>query len=72
VGDKGVYAIKKGELDRAHEEGMLHPFTLNPFVARHRSRLAALDRLLSYMHSKPGVRFGTLSQVVMAPKARLK
>jgi len=63
VGDSDVYEIYKGEFDRAYEEGTLFLPTMHPFVTGHRSRLAALDRLVTYMQSKPGVWFGTLQQV---------
>jgi len=72
VGDSDVYEIYKGEFDQAYEEGTLFLLTMHPFVTGHRSRLAALDRLVTYMQSKPGVWFGTLSQVAMAAKAQLK
>ena len=72
VGDSDVYEIYKGEFDQAYEEGTLFLLTMHPFVTGHRSRLAALDRLVTYMQSKPGVWFGTLSQVAMAAKAQLR
>ena len=72
VGDTDVYEIYKGEFDRAYEEGTMFVLTMHPFVTGHRSRLAALDRLVTYMQSKPGVWFGTLSQVATASKAQLK
>ena len=72
VGDSEVYEIYKGEFDRAYEEGTLLVLTMHPFVTGHRSRLAALDRLVTYMQSKPGVWFGTLSQVAGAAKAQLQ
>ncbi|MGO8790279.1 MAG: hypothetical protein ACLQVL_23255 [Terriglobia bacterium] len=72
VGDSDVYEIYKGEFDQAYEEGTLFLLTMPPVVTGHRSRLAALDRLVTYMQSKPGVWFGTLSQVATAAKAQLK
>ena len=55
VGDSDVYEIYKGEFDRAYEEGTMFLLTMHPFVTGHRSRLTALDRLVAYMQSKPGV-----------------
>ena len=72
VGDSDVYEIYKGEFDGAYEEGTLFLLTMHPFVTGHRSRLAALDRLVAYMQSKPGVWFGTLSEVATAAKAQLR
>ena len=36
---------------------------MHPHYMGHRSRAAALDRLISYMKSKPGVWFATHEQV---------
>jgi peptidoglycan-N-acetylglucosamine deacetylase len=72
VGDSDVYGIYQGEFDRAYQEGTLFLLTMHPFVTGHRSRLAALDRLVAYMQSKPGVWFGTLQQVAMAASAQLR
>ena len=71
VGDSDVYEIYKGEFDRAYEEETLFLLTMHPFVTGHRSRLAALDRLVAYMQSKPGVWFGTLQQVAVVARAQL-
>ena len=71
VGDSDVYEIYKGEFDRAYEEGTLFLLTMHPFVTGHRSRLAALERLVAYMQSKPGVWFGTLQQVAAVAKPQL-
>jgi len=71
VGDSDVYEIYKGEFDRAYEEETLFLLTMHPFVTGHRSRLAALDRLVAYMQSKPGVWFGTLQQVAVVARLQL-
>ena len=71
VGDSAVYEIYKGEFDRAYEEGTMFLLTMHPFVTGHRSRLAALDRLVAYMQSKPGVWFGTLQQVAVVARLQL-
>jgi len=71
VGDSDVYEIYKGEFDRAYEEGTMFLLTMHPFVTGHRSRLAALDRLVAYMQSKPGVWFGTLQQVAAVARVQL-
>jgi len=71
VGDSDVYEIYKGEFDRAYEEGTMFLLTMHPFVTGHRSRLAALDRLVAYMQSKPEVWFGTLQQVAVAARVQL-
>ena len=71
VGDSDVYEIYKGEFDRAYEEGTMFLLTMHPFVTGHRSRLAALDRLVAYMQSKPGVWFRTLQQVAAVARVQL-
>jgi hypothetical protein len=44
--------------------------TLHPHVSGHRSRLAQIEKLISYMKSKPGVWFATLEQIANAVKPR--
>jgi hypothetical protein len=72
IGDSDVLEIYKGEFDRAYQEGGLFQLTMHPFVTGHPSRLAALDRLVAYMKSKPGVWFATHEQVAQAAKAQIK
>lgn len=54
-----VYSIWKEEFDGAWEEGTIYILTMHPQVIGHRSRMAMLDRLITYMKSKPGVWFAT-------------
>jgi peptidoglycan-N-acetylglucosamine deacetylase len=72
VGDSDVYDVYRAEFDSAYEEGTLFLLTMHPFVSGHRARLAALDRLVAYMKSKPGVWFGTLEQVARAAQPQLR
>jgi peptidoglycan/xylan/chitin deacetylase (PgdA/CDA1 family) len=58
-----VEQIFRQEFDVAYEEGGLYVLTMHPHYMGHRSRAAALDRLISYMKSKPGVWFATHEQV---------
>jgi peptidoglycan/xylan/chitin deacetylase (PgdA/CDA1 family) len=71
IGDEEVFEIYKAEFDQACEEGTLFLLTLHPLVSGHRSRLAMVERLLTYIRSKPEVWFGTLDQVAMAARAQL-
>jgi len=50
-----VYSIWKEEFDGAYEEGTVYVLTLHPQVIGHRYRMAMLDRLITYIKSKPGV-----------------
>ena len=72
MGDQDVYEIYRAEFDKAYEERTLFLLTMHPFVTGHRSRLAALEKLVLYMKSKPGVWFATHEQVARASAAQLK
>jgi peptidoglycan-N-acetylglucosamine deacetylase len=71
MGDNEVLEIYQAEFDRAYEEGGLFQLTMHPFVTGHPSRLAALDRLVAYIQSKPGVWFATHEQVAQAAQAQI-
>lgn len=58
-----VYSIWKDEFDGAYEEGTLFILTMHPQVIGHRYRMAMLDRLVTYMKSKPGVWFATHEEI---------
>ena len=55
--------IYKGEFDVAYEEKGLFVLTMHPHISGHRSRITELDKLITYMKSKPGVWFTTTEQV---------
>ena len=54
-----VFSIWKDEFDAAYEEGTLYILTMHPQVMGHRYRVKMLERLITYMKSKPGVWFAT-------------
>jgi peptidoglycan/xylan/chitin deacetylase (PgdA/CDA1 family) len=58
-----VFDVYKGEFDAAYQERTLFILTMHPHITGHRSRIAALEKLVDYMKSKPGVWFATLEQV---------
>ena len=58
-----VYSIWKEEFDGAYEEGTMFILTTHPQVIGHRYRMAMMDRLVSYMKSKPGVWFATHEEI---------
>ena len=58
-----VFQIYKAEFDLAYDERTLFILTQHPHVGGRRSRIVQLDRLVQYMHSKPGVWFATMEQV---------
>lgn len=51
--------VWKDEFDRAYAEGGMFLMTMHPHISGHRSRMVALEGLISYIKSKPGVWFGT-------------
>ena len=63
-----VYSIWKDEYDGAYEEGTLYLLTLHPQVIGHRYRMAMLDRLVTYIKSKPGVWFATHEEIALYVK----
>ncbi len=67
---EAVYNIYKDEFDVAYDERTMVIITLHPHVSGHRSRLMQIDRLVSYMKSKPGVWFATLEQIADAVRPR--
>jgi peptidoglycan/xylan/chitin deacetylase (PgdA/CDA1 family) len=58
-----VFQIYKAEFDLAFEERTLFILTQHPHVGGRRSRIVQLDRLITYIKSKPDVWFATMQQV---------
>lgn len=58
-----VYEIWKGEFDVAYKEGGMFILTMHPHISGHRNRADMLERLITYMKSKPGVWFGTHEEI---------
>jgi peptidoglycan-N-acetylglucosamine deacetylase len=65
-----VFKVFQDEFDRAYEEGTLFMLAMHPMIAGHRSRIVHLDRLITYMKSKPGVWFATGQQIAEYVKQR--
>jgi hypothetical protein len=72
IGDSDVLEIYRAEFDSAYQEGTMFLLTMHPLVTGHRSRMAALERLVAHMRSKPGVWFATHEQVARAAAAQLR
>jgi peptidoglycan/xylan/chitin deacetylase (PgdA/CDA1 family) len=64
-----VYSIWKEEFDGAYEEGTTFILTLHPQVIGHRYRMQMMDRLVTYMKSRPGVWFATHEEIARHVKA---
>lgn len=58
-----VFQIYKAEFDAAVQEKGLFILTMHPHISGHRSRIVQIDKLITYMKSKPGVWFATLEEV---------
>jgi peptidoglycan/xylan/chitin deacetylase (PgdA/CDA1 family) len=58
-----VEAVFESEFDVAYNEGGLFILTMHPHITGHRSRVAALEKLILHMKSKPAVWFATHEQI---------
>jgi peptidoglycan/xylan/chitin deacetylase (PgdA/CDA1 family) len=58
-----VDQIYRAEFDVAYQEGGLYVLTMHPHYTGHRSRALWLEKLISYMKSKPGVWFATHEEI---------
>jgi peptidoglycan/xylan/chitin deacetylase (PgdA/CDA1 family) len=67
-----VFSIWKAEFDGAYDERGLFILTMHPHVIGHRARIAMLDRLVTYMKSKPGVWFATHEQIARHVREQIK
>ncbi len=60
--------VFQSEFDTAYNEGGLFIVTMHPHITGHRSRVAALEKLIVHMKSKPGVWFATHEQIARYAK----
>ena len=65
----GVEEVFRAEFDGAYAEGGMFLLTMHPHVIGHRSRIALLDRLVTYMKAKGDVWFATHEEVARHVKA---
>ncbi|GFE82638.1 polysaccharide deacetylase [Steroidobacter agaridevorans] len=54
-----VFKVYQDEFDQAYREGTLFVLTMHPMHTGRRANMFYLDRLITYMKSKPGVWFAT-------------
>jgi peptidoglycan-N-acetylglucosamine deacetylase len=64
-----LFQLYREEFDGAYEQGTMFLLTLHPHVTGHRAPMRHLDRLVSYMKSKPGVWFATGEAIARYVKA---
>ena len=65
-----LYQLYKDEFDGAYQDRTLLVLTLHPHVTGHRAPIGHLDKLITYMQSKPGVWFATCEQVARYVKSK--
>jgi len=58
-----VDQVYRAEFDVAYQEGGLYVLTMHPHYTGHRSRVLWLEKLITYMKSKPGVWFATHEEI---------
>jgi peptidoglycan/xylan/chitin deacetylase (PgdA/CDA1 family) len=58
-----IFKTYRDEFDVAYREGTMLMLTNHPYITGHRSRIVELEKLVSYMQSKPGVWFATAEQI---------
>jgi peptidoglycan/xylan/chitin deacetylase (PgdA/CDA1 family) len=58
-----IFEAYRDEFDVAYGEGTMLMLTMHPQVIGPRSRMVYLDKLVTYMRSKPGVWFATAEQI---------
>jgi peptidoglycan/xylan/chitin deacetylase (PgdA/CDA1 family) len=58
-----LFQLYRDEFDGAYEEGTTFILTLHPYLSGHRAPVQALNNLIAYMKSKPGVWFATAAQI---------
>lgn len=58
-----MFKVYRDEFDVAYKEGTLVMLTFHPHVSGHRSRIVQMEKLFTYIKSKPGVWFATAEQV---------
>lgn len=66
-----VFTVFQAEFDVAYEEGGLYLLTMHPHMTGHRSRVALLDRLITYMKKKGNVWFATHEQIANHVKPQI-
>jgi peptidoglycan/xylan/chitin deacetylase (PgdA/CDA1 family) len=63
-----IFDVYRDEFDRAYEERTMLMLTMHPHVIGHRSRIVHLEKLITYMKSKPGVWFATAEEIAKAAR----
>ena len=65
-----LFKVYRDEFDGAYAQGTTFILTLHPHVTGHRAPMKALEELIRYIKSKPGVWFATTEQVARYVKGQ--
>lgn len=60
---EAIFKVYQDEFDKGYAEGGMVMLTFHPHIVGRRSRMVHLERLVSYMKSKPGVWFATAEDI---------
>ena len=60
---EAIFKVYQDEFDKAYQEGGMLMATFHPHIVGRRSRMVHLEKLITYMKSKPGVWFATAEQI---------
>jgi peptidoglycan/xylan/chitin deacetylase (PgdA/CDA1 family) len=67
---EAIFRVYQDEFDKAYQEGGMLMLTFHPHVVGRRSRMVHLEKLITYMKSKPGVWFATAEQIANYVKSQ--
>jgi peptidoglycan/xylan/chitin deacetylase (PgdA/CDA1 family) len=60
---EAIFKVYQDEFDKGYQEGGMVMLTFHPHISGRRSRMVHLEKLITYMKSKPGVWFATAEQI---------
>jgi peptidoglycan/xylan/chitin deacetylase (PgdA/CDA1 family) len=67
---EAIFKVYQDEFDMAYREGGMVMLTFHPHISGRRSRMVHLEKLITYIKSKPGVWFATSEQVANYVKSQ--
>lgn len=67
---EAIFKVYQDEFDMGYREGGMVMLTFHPHISGRRSRMVHLEKLITYIKSKPGVWFATSEQVANYVKSQ--
>lgn len=58
-----IFKVYQDEFDKGYQEGGMVMLTFHPHISGRRSRMVHMEKLVTYIKSKPGVWFATAEQI---------